>query len=76
MKKIGIVCCSNGQRERMRPQLKRLTDTLRKIQIEPVYSEYLYEKDGVRSGTGRQRAEALIQFYKDDSVSEIFDISG
>lgn len=75
MKKIGIVCCSNGQRERMRPQLKRLTDTLRKIQIEPVYSEYLYEKDGVRSGTRRQRAEALMQFYKDDSVSEIFDIS-
>lgn len=60
----------------MRPQLKRLTDTLREIQIEPVYSEYLYEKDSVRSGTGRQRAEALMQFYKDDSVSEIFDISG
>lgn len=76
MKKIGIVCCSNGQREMMKPQLQRLGGILNEMQIEPVYGECLYEKDGVRSGTGKERAEALMLLYKDDSVSEIFDISG
>ena len=76
MKKIGIVCCSNGQQEVMKSQFNHLTDILNEIGIEPVYSEFLYERDGVRSGSGRQRAEALMKCYGDDSVFGIFDISG
>lgn len=76
MKKIGIVCCSNGQRKVKELQLNCLTDILDQIGIEPVYSEFLYERHGVQSGSGRQRAEALMEFYGDDSICGIFDISG
>lgn len=76
MKKIGIVCCSNGQQNIMKPQFNHLTNILKDMGIQPCYSDFLYEQDGVRSGTGIQRAETLMEFYRDDSISGIFDISG
>ena len=74
--KIGIVCCSNGQRRDYREKIKRLESTLVEIGLEPVFSKYIYEKDGVFSGTTKERAEALLDMYKDDEIRGIFDISG
>lgn len=76
MKKIGIVCCSNGQLKEWADNLKRLENTLLEMGIQPVFSNYIYEKDGVFSGTARERAHALMDFYMDDEIEEIFDISG
>ena len=74
--KIGIVCCSNGQRRDYREKIKRLESTLVEIGLEPVFSKFIYEKDGVFSGTTKERAEALLDMYKDDEIRGIFDISG
>ena len=74
--KIGIVCCSNGQKEYYRDKLQRLADTLHDIGLQPVFSDYIYEKEGPFSGTARERAEALMDFYRDDKIKGIFDISG
>lgn len=74
--KIGIVCCSNGQKRTYAENMKLLEDTLLNMGLQPVFSEYIYEKEAVFSGTAGERAKALMEFYRDDEIKEIFDISG
>lgn len=74
--KIGIVCCSNGQKAYYREKLKRLEEALKDIGLQPVFSDYIYEKEGPFSGTAGERAEALMDFYRDEEIKGIFDISG
>lgn len=74
--KAGIVCCSNGQPPQAEKTLENLREYLSGIGLEPVFTEYIYQKNSVFSGTARQRAESLMSFYRDPEISVIFDISG
>lgn len=74
--KIGIVCCSNGQKRAYAEKIKDLENTLLDIGLHPVFSDYIYEKEDIFSGTAKERAQALMKFYKDDEIKGIFDISG
>ncbi|MBD5548835.1 MAG: LD-carboxypeptidase [Lachnospiraceae bacterium] len=74
--KIGIVCCSNGQKREYSDKIKCLEDTLLSIGLIPVFGDYIYEKENVFGGTAKERAQALMDFYQDDEIKEIFDISG
>lgn len=74
--KVGIVCCSNGQKTTYVDKIKYLEQTLKDVGLQPVFSDYIYEKEDVFSGTALERAEALMNFYKDDEIKAIFDISG
>lgn len=74
--KIGIVCCSNGQKQTYREKIKGLENTLTEIGLQPVFSDHIYERDGIFCGTARERADALMDFYKNDTIKGIFDISG
>lgn len=74
--KIGIVCCSNGQKQTYFEKIKSLEYTLRQLGLKPIFSEHIYEKEKIFSGTAKERAQALIDFYKDDEIKGIFDISG
>ncbi|MGN0294916.1 MAG: S66 peptidase family protein [Lachnospiraceae bacterium] len=77
LKKAALVGCSNGLPQTRREQVSLLADALRKIGLEPVFSEYIFDRDGSGcSGTARERASALMQFYRNPEVSAIFDISG
>lgn len=76
MKKVGIVCCSNGQKRANEEDIKILESTLLDIGIQPVFSDYIYEREGVSCGSAKERAQALMDFYLDDEIIEIFDISG
>lgn len=73
--KVGIVCCSNGWKREKNKQI-RLQEALLKIPLTPVFSPYIFEREGVESGSAAQRAQALMDFYRDDSIQTIFDISG
>lgn len=75
-KKCGIVCCSNGQQISCTEKIEYLKSTLSDIGITPVASDFIYAKEDVFSGTAEERAKALMGFYKDSEISEIFDISG
>lgn len=75
-RKIGIVCCSNGQKKEHCEKIKCLENTLVSIGLQPVFSDYIYESEGVFSGTAKERAQALMNFYMDDEIKDIFDISG
>ena len=74
--KIGIVCCSNGQKQTYREKIKYLENTLLSIGLHPIFSDYIYEKEDIFSGTAKERAKALMQFFIDDEIKGIFDISG
>lgn len=74
--KIGIVCCSNGQKWTYTEKIKCLENTLVDMGLQPVFSDYIYEKESIFSGTPKERASALMKFYKDDEIKGIFDISG
>lgn len=74
--KVAIVCCSNGEPRTYQKKLERLQDILMQIGLVPVWSDYIYEQDSVFSGTARQRAGSLMNFYQDDEIKAIFDISG
>lgn len=74
--KAAIVCCSNGQPGVNRDKIQRLCHTLQEIGLKPVLSDYIYADEASFCGTARQRAGALMQFYKDEDIRVIFDISG
>lgn len=74
--KIGIVCCSNGQQKEYSKKIRRLEEIIKSIGLQPVFSDYIYAKEDVFSGTAKERAQALMDFYRDDGIEGIFDISG
>ena len=74
--KVAIVGCSNAQLKTAKPNIDKLVEVLKSIGLQSVCSDYIYEKYSVFSGTGKERAEALMKFYLDDSIKAIFDISG
>lgn len=74
--KIGIVCCSNGQKRKDEPMVRQLEEVLVGLQLIPVFSPYIFERGSVESGSAVERARALMDFYHDDSIKGIFDISG
>ncbi len=76
IKKAAIVGCSNGQRPEYRQKINSLVQILEGMGLTVVQGEFLYAKESVFAGTARERAESLMQFYKDDTVDAIFDISG
>lgn len=74
--KIGIVGCSNGQKKGSYIEFECLEKALISIGLQPVFSDCIYEKESIFSGTAKERAEALMRFYRDDEIKGIFDISG
>lgn len=75
-KKIGIVACSNAQSKRHQITNDGLLNVIDEIAYGYKCSEFLYETDSYFSGTGNERADALMKFYEDEEIGAIFDISG
>lgn len=74
--KIGIVCCSNGWEKQREAKFKKLQEILLGMRLVPVISPYIFARESAESGSAMERAQALMDFYRDDSVKGIFDISG
>lgn len=73
---VGIVGCSNGLKRTYAEKIQQLEDTLVDMGIQSVFSDFIYEKEGVFSGSAVERANALMKLYADEEIREIFDISG
>lgn len=76
MKKVGIVACSDAQKEEYRNQNEELIRFLKSIGIEPVMSSYIYETEGIFSGSPKEKADQLTKMFADSDIEEIYDISG
>ena len=73
---VAIVCCSNGQKSTYKSKITQLEYTLVSLGLNVIFSDYIYEKEGVASACAKERARGLMDFYKDDEIKAIFDISG
>ena len=76
MKKVGIVACSDAQKEEYRKQNEELIRFLETIGIRPVMSSCIYETQGVFSGSPKDKADQLMRMFTDPDIEEIYDISG
>lgn len=74
--KAAIVCCSNGQPLTNKDDIDKLERALLGLGLVPVFSKHIYETYSVFSGSGKERAESLMEAYRDDEIKVIFDISG
>ncbi|HEX9026280.1 MAG TPA: S66 peptidase family protein [Clostridium sp.] len=74
--KVAIVACSNGLDESNIIKMKELETTLNTIGLKTVFSDKIYKKVSDFNGTGEERAENLMNFFKDSSIKTIFDVSG
>lgn len=74
--KVGIVACSNGLDESNKCKMKKLEVTLNSFGLKVEFSDKIYKKFSVFNGTGKERAEALMNFFKNSSIKAIFDVSG
>ncbi len=74
--KVAIVACSNGLAEKQKDKIEQLVETLMGINLIPILSKHIFAKGTVFSGIGEERAESLMQCYRDDEIQRIFDISG
>ena len=75
-RKVALVCCSNGLSTDSLHIVEQLEESLVMAGVKVTKSPYIFRKKSVFSGTAKERAEALMQFYEDKSVQGIFDISG
>lgn len=74
--KVAVIGCSNGQPKENRGKLEKLADTLKGLGLEPVFGKCLYTKDSVFGGSGEERAESLLECYRDPRIRAVFDVSG
>ena len=71
-----IAACSNALQEDKRQELQRLAELLEQNNISVRMSRYLYEKSDGISGSGREKAEELMDFFENPGIRCIFDVSG
>ncbi len=74
--KIGMVCCSNAQKAEYKIKIDELEQVLHQMGLSPQYGSCIYEENGSVLRDAKERAEALMDFYQNDEIQEIFDISG
>lgn len=74
--KIGITACSNAQSIEAKKQIDTLEIVLRKLGLDPVLSPFIFAKEGMISGSAKEKAEVLMAFYKNPEIKMICDISG
>lgn len=74
--KTAIVACSNAQSQANHEKLDKLQVALSELGLISVLSDCIYEKESVFSGTGKERAESLMNFYHDPEIQAVFDVSG
>lgn len=76
MKSVGLVACSDAQKIEWKAQNQSLIEFLEKTGRNVLVSNCIYEKEGVFSGTGKERASELMKLFSNPDVEDIYDISG
>ena len=69
--KVALVAMSNPLRREDEGRIAQLMQKLKDMGLHPVLGDVIYEIT-----TGKERAKVLMDFYRDEEVKAIFDISG
>lgn len=77
IRKAALVCCSNPLAADKKDDIEKLKGTLQTINIDTVESPYIFSDDILSFlKTDKNRAQVLMDYYKDKTIDAIFDISG
>lgn len=77
IRKAALVCCSNPLVADKKDDIEKLKGTLQTINIDTVESPYIFSDDILSFlKTDKNRAQVLMDYYKDKTIDAIFDISG
>lgn len=76
MKKVGIVCCSNGIDRKQKDYLLKLEKQLQQLDIEVIWSPYIFKQTDIQPASAVDRAKILIKMNQDETIDAVFDISG
>ncbi len=72
----AIVGCSNAQFTSQKQVVDKTEDILEQMGLKVKKSPFLFADDSPFSGTAQERADALMDFYRDETITDIFDVSG
>lgn len=73
---IGIVACSDPLPVQAKSDIRELEKVLISYNLYPVFSPYMYQTANGYQNTAQQKAMILMDFYRDEKIKAIFDISG
>ena len=76
MNKVAIISLSNGIKSSSYEIIDKLINEFSKHNVEVVKAKTLYANNGPFAGTPKERAIALIDLFKDNTIEVIFDVSG
>lgn len=76
LSKAGITACSNGLPLTSKEQINDLSDILMKMGLVPVISPCIFENSEGYSSGAKERGEALMEFYRQNGIDAVFDVSG
>lgn len=73
---IGLVACSNALEYADKCKIDSLISQLKKNNVNCVLGKYIFSDNSIYSGSGKDKADDLMNFYKNNKIKAIFDISG
>lgn len=73
---VALVVCSDSLNENAKLQIPELINTLNSFGLKAVYDKSIYYDFNLDSDILKKRANILMQYFKDDKIKAIFDISG
>lgn len=73
---VGIIALSNGLSENQRQTIEQLEVVLTNLGLEVKYPASLFRTNSVYHATDQERAQMLMDFYQDNHIQAIFDVSG
>jgi len=74
--KVGFIALSNGLDFRQEAILRELNQLLSSKGINVIYAKFIYRLETIYAASDQQRANQLMDFYKDEQIKAIFDVSG
>lgn len=75
-KKVGFAACSDALTEEDRAGIRKLDEVLRSMDLHPVWSPCMFRERRGEAAPARERAKSLMDFYRDDEIAAVFDLSG
>lgn len=73
---IGVIALSNGLSETQRSVMSELEKVLNQLGLQVKWPDQLFRTTKVYHATDQERAQMLMEFYQDEQIQAIFDVSG
>lgn len=73
---IGLIALSNGPSLSMKHTFDELETVLNEMGLNVIWAPRLYRKENVFQATDLEKAKMLMDFYQNDEIQAIFDVSG